>query len=116
MGADKEFARQNALGQASRGHSVARRRRRQYDEDWRGNWSADMTIKDVLLKEIETLPEARQADVLTYVRFLKIGLAEPQEVEARFVEALANLRRLAAAASLSEADIEGEIRAVRAKK
>jgi hypothetical protein len=74
-----------------------------------------MTIKDVLLKEIESLPEDRQSDVLTYVRFLKIGLAEAPEVEARFAEALTNLRRQAAARGLSEAEIEAEIRAVRAQ-
>ena len=75
-----------------------------------------MTVKEALLKEIETLPESRQADVLTYVRFLKIGLAEPQQIETRFAEALAELRQQAAQRGLSEAEIEAEIRAVRAQQ
>jgi hypothetical protein len=75
-----------------------------------------MSVKDALLREIETLPESRQADVLTYVRFLKIGLAEPQQVEARFAEALAELRRQAAQRGLSETEIEAEIQAVRARQ
>lgn len=74
-----------------------------------------MTIKEALLKEIETLPEDRQADVLTYVRFLKIGLAEPRQVETRFAEALASVRERAVAHGLTEAEIEAEIRAARAR-
>lgn len=72
-----------------------------------------MTVKDLLLKEIESLPESRQADVLAYVRFLKIGLAEPQEVAIHFAAALADLRKQAAARGITESDIEAEITAVR---
>ena len=75
-----------------------------------------MTLKEMLLKEIESLPESQQADVLAYVRFLKIGLAEPAEIEARFSETLATLRRQNASNSLSEAEIEAEIRAVRDRR
>ena len=75
-----------------------------------------MTVKDVLLKEIESLPESQQAGVLAYVRFLKIGLAEPPAVAARFADALADLRRQAGAQGITEAEIEAEIKAVRARQ
>ena len=37
-----------------------------------------MSVKDVLLQEIDSLPENKQADVLAYVRFVKLGLGEPE--------------------------------------
>jgi len=74
-----------------------------------------MTIRDVLLREIESLPEDRQGDVLTYVRFLKRGLAEPQQaVDARFAAALTAVRAQAAAQAITEEDVNGEVRAARA--
>ena len=73
-----------------------------------------MTLKEALLTEIETLPEARQADVLAYVRFIKIGLADPATLERQFAEALNRARLIAAQRQITDADIEGEVQAVRA--
>jgi hypothetical protein len=74
----------------------------------------DMTLKEALLTEIETLPEARQADVLAYVRFIKIGLADPATLEHQFTEALNRARLIAAQCQITDADIEAEVQAVRA--
>ena len=71
-------------------------------------------FKEVLLREIETLPETRQADVLAFVRFLKIGLADPQTIERQFTDALAQARAIAVERGITETDIEAEIQAVRA--
>ena len=76
-----------------------------------------MTItafKEILWREVETLPETRQADVLTFVRFFKIGLADHQTIERQFTDALTQARAIAAERGISEADIEAEIEAVRA--
>mgnify|MGYP001447624898 CR=1 FL=1 len=73
-----------------------------------------MTLKEALLTEIETLPEARQADVLAYVRFIKIGLADPATLERQFAEALSRARLIAAQRQITDADIEAEVQAVRA--
>ena len=74
-----------------------------------------MMIKDVLLREIESLLEDRQVDVLTYVRFLKSRLAEPQPaVDARFAAALTAVRAQAEAQGVTEEDVNGEVRAARA--
>jgi hypothetical protein len=75
-----------------------------------------MSVREALLKEIDSLPENKQADVLAYVRFLKLGLGEPEQVRKRFQEALVEIRKEAAGRHLSEAEIEAEIRAVRAGK
>ncbi len=72
-----------------------------------------LSLKDTLLREIETLPEPRQADVLAFVRFLKLGLADRATVERNFAQALAQARAIAAERNITEADIETEIRAVR---
>ena len=72
-----------------------------------------MTIKEALLNEIETLPEPRQADVLAYVRFIKIGLADPATLERQFAEALDRARLIAAQRQIADSDIEAEIQAVR---
>ena len=72
-----------------------------------------MTIKEALLNEIETLPEPRQADVLAYVRFIKIGLADPATLERQFAEALDRARLIAAQRQIADSDIEAEVQAVR---
>ena len=72
-----------------------------------------MTIKEALISEIETLPEPRQADVLAYVRFIKIGLADPATLERQFADALDRARLIAVQRQITDADIEAEIQAVR---
>jgi hypothetical protein len=65
------------------------------------------------MKEIDSLPESKQADVLAYVRFIKLGLGEPDQVKKRFREALAEIRQQAPGRQMSEDEIEAEVRAVR---
>ncbi len=72
-----------------------------------------MTLKEILLQEIEGLPEERQASVLAFVRFLKIGLADTQVLADRFAASVAEARRLAAEGGIVAEDIEHEIEAVR---
>jgi len=72
-----------------------------------------MTLKEILLREIETLPEDRQENVLAFVRFLKVGLAETQPTEHQFADALARARAIAASRGITEQDVDAEIRAVR---
>lgn len=76
---------------------------------------ANMTIREAIIREIEALPEARQADVLAFIRFLKIGLADEQTVERRFTDAVTYARAVALKQGITEQDIEEEIRAVRAQ-
>ncbi len=66
--------------------------------------------------EVESLPESKQADVLAFIRFVKIGLADPQTIERRFGEALRRARAIAVERKVTEQDIEAEIEAVRAEK
>jgi hypothetical protein len=73
-----------------------------------------VTLREVILRELEGLPEGRQADVLAFVRFLKIGLADEHTIESRFADALARARALAAERGITEADVAEEIRATRA--
>jgi len=72
-----------------------------------------MTLTEILTREIVTLPEDRQADVLTFVRFLKIGLVDVATLEQRFGAALGEARRQATARGITDEDIAGEIEAVR---
>jgi hypothetical protein len=71
------------------------------------------SIKETILQEIEALPEPRQADVLAFVRFLKIGLADEQTVERRFTDALVRARAIAKERGITDQDIADEIQAVR---
>ncbi len=71
-------------------------------------------FEQTLLREIATLPESRRADVLAFVRFLKISLPdEEKEIEKRFDKALKSIRARAKKNNISEENIEAEIRAVR---
>jgi hypothetical protein len=71
------------------------------------------TFKETLLREVETLPEARQAEVLKFIRFLKIGLGDSDDIARRFDLALAKAREAAASRAITDQDIESEIKAVR---
>ena len=78
--------------------------------------SIKITLKEALFREIETLPEPRQADVLAYVRFIKIGLVDLATLECQFAEALNRARAIATQRHITEQDIEEEIQAARAEK
>jgi len=70
-------------------------------------------FEQILLKEIATLPEARRADVLAFVRFLKISLPDEEKIRDEFKEALEDARATALKYNITEQDINAEIRAVR---
>lgn len=71
-------------------------------------------LEQTIMLEISTLPEARLADVLTYVRFLKLGLADRAEIEKRFDKSWKQVRARAKKMKITQADIDAEVRAVRA--
>ncbi len=71
------------------------------------------TFEKTLLREVATLPESRQADVLAFVRFLKISLPNEEKVREDFKEALEDARATAEKYNITQEDIEAEIRAVR---
>ena len=75
-----------------------------------------MTVKDILLRELETLSEQKQEDVLAFVRFLKIDMADSQYLEERFIASVAQARKMAEARGITERDIEDEIKTVRAER
>jgi len=74
------------------------------------------TFEETLLREIATLPESRQADVLAFVRFLKISLPNEEKIREDFKQALKDARATAEDNKITHADIEAEIRAVRQGK
>lgn len=71
------------------------------------------TFEQTLLREVSTLPEARQADVLAFIRFLKISLPNEEKIREDFKEALKDARATAEKLNITQADIDAEIRAVR---
>lgn len=66
-----------------------------------------------LSREISTLPESRQADVLAFIRFLKISLPNEEKISKDFKEALQDARATAEENNITQAEIDAEIRAVR---
>ncbi len=70
-------------------------------------------FEQILLQEVATLPESRRADVLAFVRYLRLTLAEDSEIEERFDAAIAKIRETAAKYNITEQDIDDEVRAVR---
>ncbi len=71
------------------------------------------TFEQILLREVSSLPEARRADVLAFVRFLKISLLDDDELERQFDEAILDARATAKKYNITQEDIDAEIRAVR---
>ena len=73
-------------------------------------------FEQTLLQEISTLPESRRADVLAFVRYLKLSIpSEELEIERRFEESLKSVRARAKEMNITQEDIDAEIRAVRAE-
>jgi hypothetical protein len=74
-------------------------------------------FEQTLLSEVASLPESRRADVLAFVRFLKLSIPnEDKQLEARFDQALKSIRARAKKLKITPEDIEAEIRAVREGK
>ncbi len=75
------------------------------------------SLEQTIMLEISTLPEARRADVLAFIRYLKLSIPRDQkELEERFDKALQSIRARTKEMDITEADIEAEIRAVREGK
>jgi len=74
------------------------------------------TFEQTLIREVATLPESRQADVLAFVRFLKISLPNEEKIREDFKEALQDARATAEKYNITQDDIDAEIRAVREGK
>jgi hypothetical protein len=70
-------------------------------------------FETTILRELADLPEARRPDVLAYIRFLKLGLADEKEVEKSFDGSWKKVRARAKKLKITQADINAEIRAVR---
>jgi hypothetical protein len=73
-------------------------------------------FETTVLRELNDLPEARRADVLAYIRFLKLGLADEKGLEKRFDDSWKKVRVRAKKLKITQADINVEIRAVREGK
>ena len=72
------------------------------------------SFEQTLLQEVATLPELRRADVLAFVRYLKLSIpSERLKIERRFTEALESIRARASELNITPEDIDAEIRAVR---
>ena len=73
-------------------------------------------FEQTLLQEVAALPKARRADVLAFVRYLKLSIPnEELEFEKRFDKALKSIRARAKKLKITQEDIDAEIRAVRAE-
>lgn len=71
-------------------------------------------LEQTLLQEISTLPPNRRADVLAFVRYLKLSIpSEEMELEKRFDQVLKSIRARAKKLNITQEDIDAEIRAVR---
>jgi hypothetical protein len=73
-------------------------------------------LEQTIMQEISTLPESRLTDVLKYVRFVKFGLADSEEIEKRFDESWERVRARAKEMNITQEDIDAEVRAVREGK
>jgi hypothetical protein len=67
-----------------------------------------------LLQEVAALPKNRRADVLAFVRYLKLSLpSEELKLEKRFDQALKSIRARSKKLNLTPEEVDAEIRAVR---
>jgi hypothetical protein len=71
-------------------------------------------FEETLLQEVAGLPQNRRADVLAFVRFLKLSIPDEElQLEKRFDKALKSIRARAKKLNITQKDIDAEIRAVR---
>lgn len=71
------------------------------------------SFEQTVLNELAALPQSRRADVLAFIRFLKISLMDEEKLEREYDEAIKNARATAKKYKITQADIDAEIRAVR---
>lgn len=76
----------------------------------------DQSLSDLILRELAELPQTQQEDVLAFVRFLKIGLADVETTAKKFDDAVEQARKIAESQGITEEDMENEIHAFRTKK
>jgi hypothetical protein len=73
-------------------------------------------FEQTLLQELSTLPESRRADVLAFIRYLKLSIPGGElEIEKRLEKSLKSIRARAKQMNITQEDIDEEIRAVRAE-
>ena len=73
-------------------------------------------FESTVLRELAGLPETRRAEVLAYIRFLRIGLADQKTLRRRFAAALQGARSEARKRKVTQGVIDREIKAARARK
>jgi hypothetical protein len=74
-------------------------------------------LEQTIMREIATLPENRLANVLAYVRFIKLGLdLDEKQVEERFETSWKQVRERAKKLNITPEDIDAEIHAAREGK
>ena len=72
-----------------------------------------ITFEQTLLREVATLPEYRRANVLAFIRFLKISMRDDDELEQEYDDAIQDARATAQRYNITQDVIDAEIRAVR---
>lgn len=70
-------------------------------------------FEELLLQEVAALPKSRRADVLAFVRYLRISLMDDDELERHYDSAIQKIQETAKFYNITTKDIETEIRAVR---
>ncbi len=71
-------------------------------------------FEQTLLQEVAALPKNRYADVLAFVRYLKLSISnEELQLEQRLDDVLQAIRTRPETLAITPDDIEAEIRAVR---
>ena len=73
-------------------------------------------LEKTIMLEISTLQKPQLTDVLKYIRFVKFGLVDSEEIEKRFDESWERVRARAKELNITQEDIDAEIRAVREGK
>ena len=71
------------------------------------------SYEQTLLQEVATLPESRRADVLAFVRYLRLSLMDDGELERRYDAAITTIRETAERYAITDVDVNEEIRAAR---
>lgn len=69
--------------------------------------------REMVIRELNTLPPDKLGEVLTFIRFLKIRAKSDIELAREFKNAVAQARAIAAERGITEADITEEINLVR---
>ena len=72
-------------------------------------------FEQTLLDEVSALPSARRADVLAFVRYLRVSLMDDAEMEKEYDAAIQKIHETAQRSDITEKVIEEEIHALRAE-